>query len=178
MTDQITVWGKQTSSQITLTQTGFSQSQTETAQDAEGAQRPEGHSGQESSWLLGQGEPEQGPKGWGGAGRVMRKAHGTGGAAVQRPCGGRRAECVQEVGYQAAGEQSRQRGYWAGKGDTMHVREGRLDFSQGFQFMSVSHTDGKKGKEGLPLTLCKKWVVLTSLFSFFFFFFTCPNILK
>ena len=62
MTDQITVWGKQTSSQITLTQTGFSQSQTETAQDAEGAQRPEGHSGQESSWLLGQGEPEQGPK--------------------------------------------------------------------------------------------------------------------
>ena len=86
MTDQITIWGKQTSSQITLTQTGFSQSQTETAQDAEGTQRPEGHSGQESSWLLGQGVPEQSPKGGGKAGRVMRKAHGAEGAAMQRPC--------------------------------------------------------------------------------------------
>ena len=81
MTDQITVWGKQSSLQITLTQTGFSQSQTETAQDAEGVQRPEEHSGQESSWLLGQGVPEQGPGGRGRAGRVMRKAHEAEGAA-------------------------------------------------------------------------------------------------
>lgn len=44
-------------------------------------------------------------------------------------------------------EKSRAEGYWAGQGDTMHVWEGRLDFSQGFQFMSpASHTDGKKGK--------------------------------
>ena len=55
-------------------------------------------------------------------------------------------QCVQEVGYQAAGEQSRQREYWAGQGDIMYVREGRLHFSRGFQFMSVSHTDGKKGE--------------------------------
>ena len=76
----------------------------------------------------------------------------------------------------------------AGRGDTglggeiswMSGKESRLDLSQGFQFMSVSHTGGKKGKEGLPRTPCKKWVVLTSLFSccFFFFFLICPIILK
>lgn len=120
MTDQITVWGKQSSSQITLTQTGFSQSQTETAQDAEGVQRPEGHSGQESSWLLGQGVPEQGPRGWGRAGRVMRKAHEAEGAARAKALWWEMCR-----GYLGAGERSRQRGCWAGQGDITDVREGK-----------------------------------------------------
>ena len=116
MTDQITIWGKQTSSQITLTQTGFSQSQTETAQDAEGTQRPEGHSGQESSWLLGQGVPEQSPKGGGKAGRVMRKAHGAEGAAMQRPCKREMCSAFRKWGI-------RQLENRAGRGDTGLGRE-------------------------------------------------------
>ena len=79
---------------------------------------------------------------------------------MQRPCGGRYADGVQLEGYRGAREQSWQGGHWAGQGGTMDAGGGDWTYHRGFNSCLLSHTDGKKGKECLPVAPCKKWVVL------------------
>ena len=42
----------------------------------------------------------------------------------------------------------------------MDAGGGDWTYHRGFNSCLLSHTDGKKGKECLPVAPCKKWVVL------------------